>query len=121
MCLFEKKWVKEELKQLNPADRRLDSDLVVGAFSSFFGTKASWIECRGRMYWGICLEQVQAKTEYHTDRIEQSQLVSVKKDVDVPLSAATVPGNDESDPTLIVPVLGSLEADSFRNLRVIYA
>ena len=51
------------------------------------------------------LEQVQAKAEYHTDPIEQSQLVSVKKDVDVPLSAATVPGNDESDPTLIVPVL----------------
>ena len=61
------------------------------------------------------LEQVQAKTENHTDRIEQSQLVSVKKAVDLPLSAATVPGNDESDSTLIVPVLGSLEADSFRN------
>ena len=34
----------------------------------------------------------------------------------VPWLAATVPGNDESDPTLIVPVLGSLEADSSRNL-----
>ena len=44
-------------------------------------------------------------------------MVSVRKDVDVPLSAATVPGNDESDSTLIVPVLGSLEAA--RNLRVI--
>ena len=44
----------------------------------------------------------------------------MKKDVDVPLSAATVPGNDESDSTLIVPVLGSLEADSStRYLRVI--
>ena len=39
----------------------------------------------------------------------------MKKDV-VPLSAATVPGNDESDSTLIVLALGSLEADSFRNL-----
>ena len=51
-------------------------------------------------------------TESTTDRIEQSQLVSVKKDVDVPLSAATVPGNDQyDDSTLIVPVLGSLEDD----------